>query len=180
MHLLLATLVTTAFAEDPADDNRRGTSGVSATTTVEIDAITFNLDKCEGIRAEFRDARAAGEPKAPRVKVVLHNATADTCLFKGLAFAGTLTGTYETSQRTPDGAGFYVSPGQDVELRLFLEPLDVPRDVIRMEIAPGRGIVVLIGYAAADAPPPGQSAPKPATPPAEPEPETKPKGRKRD
>lgn len=165
-------LLLNASAQDAPNDV------VIAMTTVDIDVVSFDLPTCDRVRAEYRDARPPGTPKAPKLKVVLHNQTDQMCFYKGLAFAGTLSGTYQSTITNPDGAGFYVPPGGEVELRLYLTPWDTARDVIRMQIPPDSGLVVLEGFAAAGAPPPGGAAPVEPIP--EPEPTAKPpKGKSR-
>ena len=111
---------------------------VVSMTTVDIDVVTFDLPTCDKVRAEYRDARP-GEPKAPKIKVVLRNRSGQMCLYKGLAFAGTLSGTYQSTITNPDGAGFYIPPES--------------------------GLVVLEGFAATSAP--GATPPPAPAPPAE-------------
>jgi hypothetical protein len=166
MSVLLALLLSAHAQETPAP------SEVVSMTTVDIDVVTFDLPTCDKVRAEYRDARP-GEPKAPKIKVVLRNRTGQMCLYKGLAFAGTLSGTYQSTITTPDGSGFFIPPDGEVELRLYLTPSDTPRDVIRMQIPPDSGLVVLEGFAAANAP--GATPPPVTPPPAVEEPE---RGRK--
>ncbi len=160
MSVLLALLLSAHAGEAPAP------SEVVSMTTVDIDVVTFDLPTCDKVRAEYRDARP-GEPKAPKIKVVLRNRSGQMCLYKGLAFAGTLAGTYQSTITTPDGSGFFIPPDGEVELRLYLTPSDTPRDVIRMQIPPDSGLVVLEGFAAANAP---GATPPPATPPVVEEP----------
>lgn len=155
MSVLLALLLNASAAEPSS-----GPSDVVSMTTVDIDVVTFDLPTCDKVRAEYRDTRPPGEPKAPKIKVVLRNRSGQMCLYKGLAFAGTLSGTYQSTITNPDGAGFFIPPDGEVELRLFLTPWDTPRDVIRMQIPPDSGLVVLEGFAGSTV------APPPAPPPA--------------
>lgn len=164
MTLLLAMLLTASAQETPSS------SEVVSMTTVDIDVVTFDLPTCDRVRAEYRAPDAA---RAPKIKVVLHNKSGQMCFYKGLAFAGTLSGTYQSTITNPDGAGFYIPPDGDVELRLFLTPWDTPRDVIRMQIPPESGLVVLEGFTAANAPGAAPVAP-PAPPPAADAPKPKP------
>lgn len=159
MITLLALTSSLALAqEDGLDD-------VAPVSPHTMDAYSFKLDSCEGIRAIARDERPPDTERSAKVVVTLLNASSETCLYKGLGLTGWIKGTYVVERTNTHEEGFFVAPGQSVSLRISPDRAELPRGHVRLEIAPGRGMVVLIGD------PPEQAEPTPAPPAPEPTPE---------
>jgi hypothetical protein len=143
----LLALAGLALAQDAGLDDVKPVSPHS------MDAYTYRLDTCDGVRAIARDDRPQDVERSAKVVVTLQNASSETCLYKALGLNGWIKGTYVVERGNTQEEGFFVAPGQTVSLRITPDQVGLARGHVRLEIAPGRGTVVLIGD------PPEEAAP---------------------
>jgi hypothetical protein len=138
--LLLATL--SAVAAEPLPPM----SEVVSRKTFETDAFTFDVPTCDRVRALYRDTRPLDAPRTKVLVVTLRNQGDGICLYKGLVLRGNLAGVWSSSQRTPEGTGFFLPPRGELGLRITPDDPKAPRVAIELQIPPGSGTVILTGY----------------------------------
>lgn len=145
---------TAAFSAEPR------VATAETVSTVQTDAYAFVLSTCEGVRAEVKDTRPMSERSATIV-VDLQSQAPTPCTWHTLALKGWTVGTYTSNRKNPDNDGFTLAPGESVRLHINLSDPAAPREGVRLEIAPGRGTVLLIGVV----PPPPTITTPVTTPP---------------
>ena len=128
---------------------------VVGVSTQVVDIYRFDLTACEGIRARAPAPRAPEGRAADKLVVILRNTTDTDCRYTGVALNGSLQGGYRVNPDPVDPPNLVVRAGRSVDLEL--SPTDglVVRPMVELQIAPGRGYVLL-------------TAPPPVTAPAPP------------
>jgi hypothetical protein len=138
--------LTAALAQSPEVDR-------AFEDAPDFDDYRFEIAACDGIRAQVIDDRPPVRERADELFVHITNRSDQTCLYRGVVLKGAIEGTYKTPQhRKGSGDGFFIGPGQTV--RLFITPTrpELPRNRIRLEIAPDKGILLLRGDVHLEAP----------------------------
>jgi len=142
---------TSAFSAEPR------VATAETVSTVQTDAYAFVLPTCEGVRAEVKDSRPMSE-RSSTIVVDLQSQAPTPCTWHTLALKGWTVGTYTSNRKNADNDGFTLAPGESVRLHINLADPTATREGVRLEIAPGRGTVLLIGVFP---PPPTTPAPPP-------------------
>lgn len=112
----------------------------------DFDDYRFSITTCDGIRAQIVDERPAVRERADELFVHITNKSDQTCLYRGVVLKGAIEGSYKTPHhRKGSGDGFFIAPNETV--RLFIAPTrpELPRNRIRLEIAPDKGVILLRG-----------------------------------
>ena len=139
----------TAIGQDTSDDRpvveiatvRRGDSLVRVQTTTTI---VFQLSQCDGVRARFLEDDEHQTPGGERLIVTLYNQTDTLCVYKGVALQGYLKGRF-TTRVDDETQELYLPPGGRLSLKIAPEDVDAPRGGVELQIAPGRGVILLKG-----------------------------------
>ncbi len=144
--LLLAALLGPASAQDGLDD-------VQSVDERPFDTYRFKLPTCDGVRAEVR---AAFPDPSPQVVVELTNEAETACTYANVAFKGWVMGAYVTNRAIRPGEPIRVEPGTSVAFRIKPGDAAAARGGVQLQIAPGKGTILLIGL---DPAPPPAAAP---------------------
>lgn len=142
-------------ADGPTDDEKAaarkrigladGFGEIIAIDTTQTDVYAFPVDACDAVRGFFRDPRPMDVKRPEKIVITIQNLTGATCLYRGVVLQGFLEGTYVTSQRAPQGAGFFLPAHGEVSVRIKPFHPELPRPAIELQIPPGRGFVLLRG-----------------------------------
>lgn len=148
--MLWTWIIAGALAQDTP--RPIGLDDVVAVDTSSVDTYVFTIPTCERIRTTFQDERPADARRSDQVVVTIRNTGPQMCLYKGVALAGFLEGTYASSLRNPNGTGLFVPPGGEVSLRIKPSRPHLPRAAVELQIPPGRQMILLTGLAPASSP----------------------------
>ena len=133
----LGLLAGLAMAQDPALSETE----IDKTPTQSFE---FTLNQCDGVRGLVAAEGSDWHPG--RVYVRLTNKTSETCSYHGVALKGFLAdGSYRTQPETTDSTGLHIDPGTTFTVRINLATRVSHREEVKLEIAPGRGMIVLRG-----------------------------------
>jgi hypothetical protein len=159
--IALACWSTAAIAQtEPtsnADNGQRARIGTDA-----LDAYTFDVPTCDGVRAQVADERPRAQ-RSDQVLITLRNTGAVPCAYTGVSLKGWLAGMWDLPGFDGDlSRGFSIAPGASVRLRVRGDDPNAARGGVQLQIPPGKGYVVLIG--APPAPPPADAPSTPAPP----------------
>lgn len=156
---MLLALALLAHAQDTVDPALLHAEVIAYDRT-ETDVYAFAIPRCDKVRAIFRDERPSDRPRTAKVIVSIQNAGTQLCLYKGVSLQGFLEGEYVTSQRNPEGTGFFIQPGGEVSVRVKLAHPERPRGAVAVAIPPGSGVIILQGLG------PGEEPSVPQVPPS--------------
>lgn len=132
-----------AIASSWAQQPREPLVTVEGAEEVRHAVIAFDLARCDGVRARYHETRSPEEAATTELRIELHNRTGETCWYQGVALKGTLAGTYTPRPLPPEGLGIMAPADQPLVLDLHPEAGRLYRPVIELQIAPGRGLILL-------------------------------------
>lgn len=148
-HLALALAVTAHAQQAPAEATR-DLDDVVSVVREQGHAYVFPLSQCDNLKARIKDPLGPDAQKRDFFVVRLRNESDQMCMYRGLALTGLLAGSYQPSRQAPESQGFFVPPGETTELRIKPTDGESYKAAIELQIAPGKGIVLLEGLSATD------------------------------
>lgn len=140
---MLWFMVAAALAAPPDPENQ--VLELVTETQYMVQRYDFDIDSCDGVRAQA--TTSADDGFNTRVVLLrINNKSSETCSYHGLVLKGFLEGKYQSVPATSSMTGVHIDPGMSFMFEVTTAVAEPVRNRVKLEIAPGRGIMVFRGY----------------------------------